>query len=64
MTGPGDKAKQLHRIAPGETITVTAGQWLVEKQDAVHHARNAGTVPVVIYITTLLRSGEPAAISD
>ena len=30
----------------------------------VHHARNKGTVPVVIYIATLLRTGEPAAIPD
>ncbi len=64
MTGPGDKAKQLHRINPGQTIAVQAGQWLVEKQDGVHHAGNAGTVPVVIYIITLLRTGEPAVISD
>ena len=30
----------------------------------VHHARNKGAVPVVIYLATLLRTGEPAAIPD
>ncbi len=30
----------------------------------MHPARNAGMVPTVIYIATLLRTGEPAAISD
>jgi len=30
----------------------------------VHHARNGGTLPVVIYLATLLRTGEPAAIPE
>jgi len=64
MTGPGDDAKLVRRIKPGQTVKVRTGQWLVEEQDEVHHARNAGTVPIVIYIATLLRTGEPAAISD
>lgn len=64
MRGPGDKPKLVHRITAGETMKIKAGQWLIEKQDGVHHARNAGKLPIVIYITTLLRNGEPAAISD
>ena len=64
MTGPGDDATLVTKIRPGMTVRVKPGQWLVEEQDEVHHARNAGTVPIVIYIATLLRTGEPAAIPD
>jgi quercetin dioxygenase-like cupin family protein len=64
MTGPGDDATLVKRIKPGQTVRVKPGQWLVEEQDEVHHARNAGTAPVVIYLATLLRTGEPAAIPD
>ncbi|MEO6510514.1 MAG: hypothetical protein ABIO16_05955 [Nocardioides sp.] len=46
------------------TVRVKPGQWLVEEQDEVHHATNAGSVPIVIYIATLLRTEEPAAIPD
>ena len=52
----------MRKIKPGQTVRVKPGQWLVEEQDEVHHARNAGTVPIVIYLATLLRTGEPAAI--
>ncbi|WP_296601644.1 cupin domain-containing protein [Nocardioides sp.] len=64
MKGPGDDPTLVRTIEPGETAKVRPGRWLVEEQDAVHHARNAGTTPIVIYIATLLRTGEPAAISD
>lgn len=64
MSGPGDNGKLVHKITAGETIKVKTGQWLIEQQDEVHHARNAGSVPIVIYITTLLRNGQPAAISN
>ena len=64
MTGPGDDATLVKKINPGQTVRVKPGQWLVEEQDEVHHARNAGTVPIVIYLATLLRTGEPAAIPD
>ena len=64
MSGPGDDATLVRRIKPGQTVRVKPGQWLVEEQGEVHHARNAGTVPIVIYIATLLRTGEPAAIPD
>lgn len=64
MTGPGDDARLVRRIKPGQTVRVREGQWLVEDQDEVHHARNDGTEPIVIYIATLLRTGQPAAIPD
>jgi mannose-6-phosphate isomerase-like protein (cupin superfamily) len=64
MSGPGDDGILERKLADGDTARLTPGRWLVEDQDMVHHARNKGTVPVVIYIATLLRTGEPAAIPD
>lgn len=64
MKGPGDDATLVRTIDPGETVKVRPGRWLVEEQGEVHHARNAGTTPIVIYIATLLRTGAPAAIAD
>ena len=64
MEGPGDDGTLLRKLTGGDTARLTPGRWLVESQDMVHRARNTGTVPVVIYIATLLRTGEPAAIPD
>lgn len=64
MTGPGDDATLVRTIKPGQTAKVKTGQWLVEQQGEVHHARNAGSVPIVIYIATLLKTGKAAAIPD
>ena len=64
MKGPGDDPTKIRTIEPGETVKVRPGQWLVEEQGEIHHARNAGTVPVVIYLSTLFRTGQPAAIPD
>jgi quercetin dioxygenase-like cupin family protein len=64
MTGPGDDGILVRRLGDGDTVRVKPGQWLVEEQDMVHHARNTGTAPIVIYLATLLRTGEPAAIPD
>lgn len=64
MKGPGDAPTLVKVIKPGDTVRVRPGHWLVEEQGEVHHARNAGEVPIVIYIATLLKTGEPAAIPD
>ena len=64
MRGPGDTPTLVKVVKAGDTVRVRAGQWLVEEQGEVHHARNAGEVPIVIYISTLLKTGEPAAIPD
>jgi quercetin dioxygenase-like cupin family protein len=64
LEGPGDDATVVKKLKPGQTYTVRAGQWLREEQGEVHHARNAGTAPIVIYIATLFKTGKPAAISD
>lgn len=64
MKGPGDAPELVKVVEAGDTVRVRPGQWLQEEQGEVHHARNAGTVPVVLYISTLFRTGEPAAIPD
>lgn len=64
MKGPGDAPKLVQVIRPGDTVKVRPGQWLQEEQGEVHHASNQGRIPVVIYISTLFRTGEPAAIPD
>ncbi len=64
MKGPGDDGTLVRKLTDGDTARLTPGRWLVESQDMVHHAQNKGTVPVVIYIATLLRTGEPAAIPN
>ncbi|MFC5493574.1 cupin domain-containing protein [Nocardioides caricicola] len=64
MKGPGDAPTLVKVIKPGDTVRVRPGHWLIEEQGEVHHARNAGEVPIVIYIATLLKTGEPAAIPD
>jgi quercetin dioxygenase-like cupin family protein len=64
MKGPGDDATVVRVVKPGTTVKVRPGHWLQEEQGEVHHAANTGEIPVVIYIATLLRTGEPAAIAD
>jgi Cupin len=64
MSGPGDDPTLVRKLTDGDTARLKPGQWIVEDQDMVHHAENKSTVPVVIYLATLLRTGEPAAISD
>ena len=64
MKGPGDDATVVKVIKPGMTVKVRPGQWLREEQGEIHHAENAGDVPIVIYLATLLKTGEPAAIPD
>ncbi|MET0559930.1 MAG: hypothetical protein ABW065_14900 [Solirubrobacterales bacterium] len=58
--GEADKDPQLVRtIRAGQTAQVHAGEWLVEQPSDVHEAANRGSVPVVIYLATLLKTGAP-----
>ncbi len=58
--GEADRDPRLvRRIAAGQTARVRAGQWLVEQPSDIHRAANRGSVPVVIYLATLLRTGAP-----
>ena len=52
----------IERVA--ERMGLEASVRVTEEQGEVHHAANNGTVPVVIYLATLFKSGEPAAIPD
>ena len=64
MKGSGDDPTLVKRVRPGDTVKVRSGQWLIEEQGEVHHASNRGTVPVVIYLSTLFKTGDPSAIYD
>lgn len=58
--GEADQQPRLARtIGAGQTGKVRAGQWLVEQPSDIHRAANRGTVPVVIYLATLLKTGAP-----
>jgi mannose-6-phosphate isomerase-like protein (cupin superfamily) len=49
----------VRTIKAGQTGRVRSGQWIVEQPSDIHEAANRGTVPVVIYIATLLKTGAP-----
>jgi hypothetical protein len=62
MAGTGDDPRLVRVIHAGETARVHPRQWLVEQPTDHHHAVSRGTVPVVIYLATLLKDGEPASL--
>ena len=62
MTGTGDDPRLVRVIRAGQTAKVRPGHWLIEQTTDHHHAANKGSVPVVIYLSTLFRDGEPASI--
>lgn len=60
----GDAEKDPRRvrtIAAGQTARIKPGQWLVEQPSDIHEAANRGGSPVVIYLSTLLKTGAPPA---
>jgi quercetin dioxygenase-like cupin family protein len=60
--GESDQNPQVARkIKAGQTGTLRAGEWIVEQPSDVHRAANRGSKPVVVYLTTLLKKGAPAA---
>lgn len=63
-SGPSDAPRVVRRVVAGETARLRPGQWVVEQPAMTHHATNAGSIPVVIYLSTLFRTGAPAAILD
>lgn len=59
-TGESDADPRLvRRIEAGQTGRIRSGQWIVEQPSDVHEAANRGSVPVVIYLATLLKTGAP-----
>jgi quercetin dioxygenase-like cupin family protein len=59
MSGPGDDGKVVRKISGGQTGKIHAGQWIVEQPSTIHQAANNGSAKVVIYLSTLLRTGAP-----
>jgi quercetin dioxygenase-like cupin family protein len=60
--GDAEKGPQLVRtIKAGQTARIHPGQWLVEQPSDVHEAANRSSAPVVIYLSTLLKTGAPPA---
>jgi quercetin dioxygenase-like cupin family protein len=55
--GESDEPRPVRHITAGKTARIRAGQWLVEQPSDVHQAANRGSVPVVIYLATLLKDG-------
>lgn len=53
--------RRVRTIAAGQTARIRPGQWLVEQPSDIHEAANRGSDPVVIYLSTLLKSGSPPA---
>jgi len=52
----------VRRISAGQTASVNAGEWLIERPHVVHFGANDGDRPVLILLATLLRNGRPASI--
>jgi quercetin dioxygenase-like cupin family protein len=59
MSGPADTPTVVRKINGGQTGKIRAGQWIVEQPSTVHQAANNGSAKIVIYLSTLLRTGAP-----
>ncbi len=57
-----DPAGQPIVIGPGETVVVRPGDALVETPGSTHQGRNAGDVPLVIYLSSLFPADAPRSI--
>jgi quercetin dioxygenase-like cupin family protein len=61
-TGESDQdPKTIRTINAGQTGNIRSGQWIVEQPSDIHEAANHGSIPVVIYIATLLKTGAAPA---
>jgi Cupin domain len=58
-TGTADNPTVVRKINAGQAGKITAGQWIVEQPSTIHQAANKGTAKIVIYLSTLLRTGAP-----
>jgi quercetin dioxygenase-like cupin family protein len=60
MRGPADGKPQLvRRIKAGQTGKIRAGEWIVEQPSVIHRAANLGSAKIVIFLSTLLKTGAP-----
>jgi quercetin dioxygenase-like cupin family protein len=63
MRGSADGSPTLvHRIGAGQSGTISAGQWIVERPSTIHRAANNGKKRIVVYLATLFPIGSPPAI--
>jgi len=58
-TGSADDPQVVRRIGAGKTGKIRAGQWIVEQPSDHHQAANLGSKEIVIYLSTLLKTGAP-----
>jgi quercetin dioxygenase-like cupin family protein len=52
----------VRRVAAGQTGTVRAGEWVIERPRDVHFGANEGNRPLVILLATLFTNGSPPSI--
>jgi len=64
MGGTGHSPRTIRVIKAGQTARVHPGQWLIEQPSDHHHATNKGSVPVVIYLSTLFPHGAPPSVPN
>jgi len=56
--GESDQSpRKVRTIAAGQSARLRPEQWIVEQPSDVHEAANRGSEPVVLYISTLLKTG-------
>jgi hypothetical protein len=59
MSGPADDPTIVRKISGGQTGKIRASQWIVEQPSTIHQAANNGSARIVIYLSTLLKTGAP-----
>jgi quercetin dioxygenase-like cupin family protein len=64
MSGPADNPTVVRKISGGQTGKIRAGQWIVEQPSTIHRAANNGSAKIVIYLSTLLRTGAPPSMPN
>jgi quercetin dioxygenase-like cupin family protein len=52
----------VRRVAAGQSGTVHAGEWVIEKPGVVHFGANNGNGRIVILLATLFTNGSPPSI--
>jgi quercetin dioxygenase-like cupin family protein len=61
--GVADQNPRLvRRVSAGQTGTVHAGEWVIERPSAIHFGANNGDKPLVILLATLFTNGSPPSI--
>ena len=59
---PGTQARLVRRVSAGQTGTVHAGEWVIERPSSVHFGANNGDHSLVILLATLFTNGSPPSI--